>query len=166
MANTRSRPRERGQFRMNWKAMENNIDCGKVAISNHLGILTGRDPQEIYSMIGRQPKWWPFSDFWDSPSRHFKIIKEITGQSAGLVPADPLLVPSVVLLKLSLTAWHWVTVASVGHQTFTWHDGRGLTNKTFQERFPGCKVVMAYALGGVISLPWYWRVWGFATSWI
>jgi hypothetical protein len=146
--------------------MKNQIDCGKISVSNHLETMLGWPAEQIYAKLPKQPSWWPWCDFWDSPSRHFAMIEELTGQSAGLVPCDPLLVPSVVLLRLSWTAWHWVTVAAVGHNTFIWHDGHEMTNQTFQERFPGCKVILAYALGGVVPLPWYWRLWGRVTSWL
>lgn len=153
---------------MTWKSMETPIDCGRVAVCNHVGLLTGDDPIILYEQTREfgQPKRWPLCDWWDSPSRGFWMVEKLSGQKAGVVPCDPLLVPSVVLLKLSTLYWHWVPVLSIGHQSFTWHDGRQVTNKTFQERFPGCQVIMAYALGGVVPLHWKWRVWGALTSWL
>ena len=144
-------------------------DCGVVLLSNLAEILTGKSAATTYQEI--IARYRPFmgddirADLWDSPTRHLRIIEDLTGQKAGLIP-DPLLIPCGVLLRLSWSVYHWVTVVGIAHGAATWHDGKKLRTCTFQERFPGCSVVLAYAPGGVMPLPWYYRVWGWLTSWV
>lgn len=151
--------------------MQSDRDCGPCAISNLVEILTGYPSavayQQIISSHGFPNRNDIRDDLWDSPSRHLRVIEAITGKKAGLIP-DPLIVPSVVLLRLSLTCWHWVTVKGCpGHGSpVVWHDGKKERVCTFEERFPGCRVVLAYTLGGVIPLPWYFRLWGWLASWV
>ena len=139
-------------------AMRRPVDCGPIAMANHLEAVLGSNAENVYNQIMEQ-YGFPESDgitadFWDSPPRHFKVLEAITGQGVGIIDT-PHPGPCVVLLMITPTAWHWVNVLPAG----LWHDGHNLRSKTFQEVYPGCRVVMAYALGAVGPLPWYWSIW-------
>jgi hypothetical protein len=148
-------------------AQKEQRDCGLVAISNLLSVLDLYDAEGAYSQIRREqgyPEGDGFRcDLWDSPSRHLEIMQRMTRQNVGLV--EDLVGPAVVLLRLSWTCWHWVTVIGYpGHGApLQWHDGHAVLSVPFERRFPGCKVMLAYTIGGTGKLPWYYRLWGWLT---
>jgi hypothetical protein len=146
-------------------AMRKNWDCGVVSAANHVAEMTGKDPERMYQeMIKSQPSLPVFRDFWDSPTRQQSMIARLSDQPVGLVPINPLLVPSAVLIRVGLTLWHWVTILSVGHGSYRWHDGlKEIDGQTIEQRFPGAVVILALAIGGTTPMPWKWRLWGWLT---
>lgn len=140
-------------------SMQRPSDCGPVAMANHIEAAIGGYADAAYrramTEFGFPDSDGIVADLWDSPTRHFKVLERITGQKVGLVEGLAHPGPCVVLLRLSLTAWHWVSVIRPG----LWHDGKKLVGVSFDERYPGAKVVLAYALGYDNPLPWYWSVW-------
>lgn len=154
---------------MNLLSMQTRRDCGPIAMANLRQVATGFPAAVTYEEIMREfpGKDDIRDDLWDSPTRHFSILERLTGQRIGLIP-DPLLVPCVILLRLQWFPWpvfHWVTVLGCPGRgaPMEWHDGRSVRSCSFSERFPGCSVWLAYAIGGVIPLPRYWRAWGWLT---
>jgi len=142
--------------------MKKTWDCGVISAVNHVATMTGKDPDRMYAeMIGSQPRLPVFRDFWDSPTRQQSMITSLSGQPCGLVPIDPLIVPSAVLIRIGWTVWHWITILSVGHGSYRWHDGlKEIDGKTIEQRFPGAVVIMALAIGGTGKMPLKWRLWG------
>lgn len=140
-------------------AMKRVSDCGPVAMANHLEAALGASAADTYNRIMSEFKFpntdGIVADFWDSPPRHIKVLERITGQKVGLVDDLSYPGPCVVLLMISFNVWHWVSLLPGG----LWHDGKQLRNKTFSEAYPGCRVVMAYAVGASGPLPWYWSLW-------
>ena len=144
--------------------MQSMRDCGRVSASNHVSCMTGRNVQECYAETDRfgQPKFPLLTDFWDSPSRQIANLESITGQKAGLVPTNPLMVPCVCLVK-QLGSWlydHWITILSVDPSKgiYHWHDGK----RERDDPLPW-DIEMAIAVGGTGKLPWHWKLWGWAT---
>lgn len=146
-------------------AMQRETDCGPVAMANHIEAAIGGSAEAAYHRImnefGFPEKDGLVADLWDSPTRHFKVLEAITGQKVGLLEGLPgSSGPCVVLLRLGYMAYHWVCVYPGG----VWHDGKRITSTVFSDRFPGSRVVMAYAIGATGSLPWYWSVWWWLTK--
>ena len=137
--------------------MKNQYDCGPIAAVNH-----ANKPEAYDEIASKQPTVPLLRDLWDSPSRMIANLEQISGQKAGLVPTDPLLVPCVCLVKQMGSWWyaHWITILSVdpSRGVYHWHDGK----RERDDPLPW-DIEMAIAIGGPGKLPWYWRLWGTVT---
>lgn len=142
-------------------SMQRVSDCGPVAMANYLEAAIGSSAESAYNRIMTEFKFPKddglVADLWDSPPRHFKVLEAITGQRVGVVEGFNASTsgPCVVLLRLGLISYHWVCLYNGG----VWFDGKRVTSDTFENRFPGARVVMAYSLGVSGRLPWYWSLW-------
>lgn len=142
--------------------MTQDRDCGLVAMSNYLDeVLDIHDAPAAYSMIRREfayPAGDGFRcDLWDSPPRHFEIMRKVTGRRIALV-SDPQTMPCVCLVRNGLFLWHWVTRINAN----LWHDG----HNTRIGPIDIGTIVLAYAVDGDAGdLPWYWGVWEYMTRW-